>query len=625
MAPWSGVGDVAAKQPGIERFTIADERGVQRGARIGSRYIVWEDGRRPATLTPTATPGLPVPRTDPTPTPAPPPPPDAGPFDVRAFALDSRADRRLTDSVSAWRPDVSGKLAVWVEQSAATGLDLVVYDIDGRDVVRRLEYPGDQDRPAISGRKIVWQEFVDGSWNVAGYDLDRRERFNVSSASGDQTSPAIDGDLVAFEDSRDSSIWYRDLTTGSLRRIEGVVGAEPAVSGDRIVFRTGTRDDAENANISIFEKSTGRVSAGLATTLEGRRGKPRMSGDLVVWWDTRHGGDGDIYGYDLGSNTEFRITASEGHQVDPDVFGNVVVWTHRRGGESSIRGARVVLFRPTSTPAVTSTPTMTPVVPTPVPPGGPAPRDGRYFGQTGYRIDNDRFWEYFNLRGGVKNIGFPVSRTFTLHGFATQMFQRHVMQLGPQGPRLMNLLDPGLMPYSQINTSTFPEFDGGLAAQAPQVGSPGYDRAIVEFVRQNAPDWFVGQPVNFYSTFVNQVDLATAFPGGGGNPNLLPLLNLELAGSVTSRPMVDPRNAGFIYQRFQRAILHFDTSCMCTQPILLGDWFKTMITGQGLPSDLDQQAQGSPFYRQYNNLSPTGLNRPELLPNSNLRFAFEPQ
>jgi hypothetical protein len=123
---------------------------------------------------------------------------------------------------------------------------------------------------------------------------------------------------------------------------------------------------------------------------------------------------------------------------------------------------------------------------------------------------------------------------------------------------------------------------------------------------------------------MNTVDLATAFPGGGGNPALLPLLNLEIWGVTTSRPLADPANASFIYQRFQRSIMHYQGSCRCTERILLANWFKTVITGDGLPSDLAEQMAGTPFIRQYSPGSPNGLARPGELSSTNMTNAFTP-
>ncbi|MBA2448717.1 MAG: hypothetical protein H0V51_11900 [Chloroflexi bacterium] len=590
---------VSAQQPSVEKLTVSDERGNQGPPRVNGKWVVFEDDRRR----------------------------DSGgsPLDVRSWSAEAKEERRLSETREARHPAVSGERAVWAEPTDSRGLDIVVYDLDDREIERRVERTGDQDFPAISGRRVVWQEGSSGSINLFGYDLNERETFKVADDSGDQTRPAIDGDLVAFEDSRDTSIRFRDLKSERLQKIEGVTGFEPAVSGSRIAFRSGgSREDPENANIYVYDRSTNTLSDGLATTLDGRRGGPRIAQNLVVWWDSRDG-DRDIYGYDLARNVEFRITGDSGDQDGPDVHGDLVVWTDHRGGDRDVRGARVTLAQPTPTPTATPTSPPATVGPTPTPPGDRARRDDRFFQQSGFRIDNDDFWRYFQLRGGVKNFGYPASRTFRFMGFTTQFFQRQIMQLGPEGPRLMNLLDPGLMPYTQINTSTFPSFDESLVREAPRVGSPNYDTQIVQFVQTHAPDTFNGAAVAFYSTFGNQVDLSTAFPSGSPNVALLPLINLELAGSVTSRPTVDPRNGGFMYQRFQRVILHFDASCGCTQPILLGDWFKSIITGQGIPSDLAAQAGGSPFYLQYNNNSANGLNRASALPDTDMRFAFEQQ
>jgi hypothetical protein len=48
-----------------------------------------------------------------------------------------------------------------------------------------------------------------------------------------------------------------------------------------------------------------------------------------------------------------------------------------------------------------------------------------------------------------------------------------------------------------------------------------------------------------------------------------------------------------------------------------------MITGQNLQSDLDEQAKGSAFHRQYDQSRVQGMSRPGELPRSNFKDAFE--
>ena len=259
----------------------------------------------------------------------------------------------------------------------------------------------------------------------------------------------------------------------------------------------------------------------------------------------------------------------------------------------------------------------------PIPTSTPAPRDVRYFDATGFRIDNDVFWDYFNKRGGIRTFGYPVSRTFTFLGTTVQFYQRAIMQIGPSGnAQTMNVLDSGLMPYTKINGSTYPAPDQALAGAAPVPGTEGYDVRIQEFVRNNAPDNFEGLRTNFYQAFQNTVTLGDAYPQGGGNPALLPLLNLELWGAPTSRPQRDPNNHNFVYLRFQRGIMHYDATTGFTQGLLLADYLKSIITGNNLPGDLANEASGSRFYRQYNPSKPNWLDRPEIA-GTNLTFAFE--
>ena len=229
----------------------------------------------------------------------------------------------------------------------------------------------------------------------------------------------------------------------------------------------------------------------------------------------------------------------------------------------------------------------------------------------------------------MQTFGFPVSRTFTFLGCSVQVFQRQIAQrCGGTQVQLMNVLDPEIFPYTRVNGSIFPGPDDALKNSTPKVNDPNYSTAILDFVRTNAPDQFQGQPVNFGQTFFNSVSPQQA---NTSDPNILGLLDLEIWGAPISHPAPDPGNANFIYQRFQRGIMHF-TAGQGTRGILLADYVKQILIGPtmpggaanpNLPADLAQQAQGSKYFAQYCPGGTRWLCRPNDLPDSDLTFAFE--
>ncbi|HEX8966441.1 MAG TPA: N-acetylmuramoyl-L-alanine amidase [Chloroflexota bacterium] len=255
----------------------------------------------------------------------------------------------------------------------------------------------------------------------------------------------------------------------------------------------------------------------------------------------------------------------------------------------------------------------------------PVPSDARYFAQTGYRVGEDAFWNYFNVRGGLRSFGYPVSNVFVLYGMKVQIFQRQILQLRPDGGvQTMNVLDDGLLPYTRMNGSTFPAPDPAVIGQSPAPDSPDYLAKTLDFVRNMAPDTFDGEPVNFAKTFFGSVTAQDAFPNGvtDGSDSLLPYFNLEIWGLPISRPAHDPTNPNFIYQRFQRGIMHYDKGCGCTQGLLLADYVKALMTGRNLPQDLADQARASKLANQFKPGAPQSLARPADLPGSDLSSAF---
>jgi hypothetical protein len=130
-------------------------------------------------------------------------------------------------------------------------------------------------------------------------------------------------------------------------------------------------------------------------------------------------------------------------------------------------------------------------------------------------------------------------------------------------------------------------------------------------VTDTAPNTFEGLPVSFGQTFNDT----------GG---------LEIWGAPISNPAYDPANHQFVYQRFQRGIMHFAVG-QGTRGILLADYLKSIMLGPtlaakygaNLPDDLKSQAQGSAQFAQYCPDQPGWLCRPAALPGSDLTFAFE--
>ena len=241
--------------------------------------------------------------------------------------------------------------------------------------------------------------------------------------------------------------------------------------------------------------------------------------------------------------------------------------------------------------------------------------------------------------GGGWTLATALAHTAFWDRFAharMELYRRDGTMIAPSRP-LVDALNEALLPQWRALPPRAAAEEALAAAEAIDRAIAGMSDQQIEaylatlapgqpplFLNRVAQDTFGGKSVNFFRTFSNTVAFQVAFPNGG-DPNLLLGIDLEMWGVPTSNPAFDPSNQNFVYQRWQRGIMHYDAGCNCTQAILLADYLKAIVTGQNLPSDLDAQAQGSPFYKQYNNAMPNGLNRPQALPNTNLMYAFDPQ
>jgi hypothetical protein len=255
-------------------------------------------------------------------------------------------------------------------------------------------------------------------------------------------------------------------------------------------------------------------------------------------------------------------------------------------------------------------------------PVGPI-NDPAFFPATGYRIGSPALLTYFQNRGGVRTFGYPVSNEFPLLGKRVQLFQRQMLEIGQDGAVTpANILDPDVLPIARIDGLNLPTTDADLVGSAPTPASPEYAAQAISFISVYVPDEWNGQPVKFQTTFLNTVSCADAFGTDPCDESLLPVFALEMWGLPTSLPTSDPINPDFVYQRFQRGIMHFSRATGLTQGLLLGDWLKRVMIGVDLSPDIGSEVRRSRFFAQYAPTRPLALDRPIDLPDTSLAQAF---
>jgi len=95
--------------------------------------------------------------------------------------------------------------------------------------------------------------------------------------------------------------------------------------------------DARNGNwdIYVYTVEGGVEPEARVTTNTANQMEPSIFGNLIVYQDDRNG-NWDIYMYDLLSQTETRITTNTATQQYPDIEGNRIVWQDNRNGNLDV-------------------------------------------------------------------------------------------------------------------------------------------------------------------------------------------------------------------------------------------------------------------------------------------------
>lgn len=96
--------------------------------------------------------------------------------------------------------------------------------------------------------------------------------------------------------------------------------SEPDISGDRVVWT-----DSRIGGYDIYSYALSEPNEYPIDTTGGDQSQPAISGDIIVWTDNNN-----IIGYELSGTGKFTICADDADQNYPAIDGNMVVWRDKR-------------------------------------------------------------------------------------------------------------------------------------------------------------------------------------------------------------------------------------------------------------------------------------------------------
>jgi len=229
--------------------------------------------------------------------------------------------------------------------------DVRVADISDPNIVAPnyliTDFTEDQINPVIHGNTVVWQDYIvfDGGedWDIYAADITDPNNpwiFVVDGYSNDQQMPAVYRNRIVYQEhsNSNSDIWSVDVWLKDIPQYETVIDNElpqtyPAVWEDIVVYEHEI--SATDVDIYARDMSQPNSEPFIIADSPGLQLDPDISGHIIVWQDDRNT-DWDIYGYNLITKKEFRITTDGNHQTQPAISGSLVVWKDARDDPANI-------------------------------------------------------------------------------------------------------------------------------------------------------------------------------------------------------------------------------------------------------------------------------------------------
>jgi len=234
-------------------------------------------------------------------------------YDIWLYDLGSDTKTRITtDPADQTAPSIDGNLIAWQDNRDGSW-DIYAYDLNSdTETLLTPDTPdSDQINPAVSGHLVTWQDYryFNEDWGSNFYDIflydttsDTIYNLTPDTPDTDQQFPAISGTRVVWQDDRNNQygdIYMNDTSTWVSSAVNDAADSWkilPSISGNTVVW-LDNRDRGGGGIFDVYRKdlssgSDTRVTDDAAWVLSDRG--PKISGNRIVWTDYRNG-DEDIF------------------------------------------------------------------------------------------------------------------------------------------------------------------------------------------------------------------------------------------------------------------------------------------------------------------------------------------
>lgn len=304
-----------------------------------------------------------------------------GDYDILGLDLESVAGTLyiVEQENDQFNPRVDGGYVVWQDDYYGDASDWDIYVSDISDPSAIVGYPVaatpdvSEIHPAIHGDLVAFQQqYVDPDtgafdWDIWAADIVDPEAvrlYPVTLWEKHQVRPAVWRSDVVFSDffvwpdtgqaGWDITLadtWLKNEPDFRYPAVEPEDESAPVIDRDWIVYQYDYSNDGTDYDIFAIDRSDPRIFVTVPVARSAAsETAPDLSGHIVVWQDNRSG-NWDIYGYNLTTRQEFRITDDPADQTNPAISGDTVVWEDMRDGVSTIYAAYLDPVAIASSPA----------------------------------------------------------------------------------------------------------------------------------------------------------------------------------------------------------------------------------------------------------------------------------